>query len=212
MLHGHNFNRTFSGQAGECSDLKLKMGIIEEATDLLENKGLRTILEKYGTVLPTGSYALDLMTWRDLDLYLISDRLLSADFFSLGAEINTLLNPVKMFFRNELLGKTKGLPIGLYWGIYLGNERDGAWKIDLWCVSEEEAAKRHRFCIEIDKKLNPRNRPIIRELKERCWKNKHYRKTFYSTDIYDAVFEHGISTFEGLKNFINSKYEKQLIR
>ena len=38
------------------------------------------------------------------------------------------------------------------------------------------------------------------------------RKTFYSTDIYDAVFEHGISTFEGLKNFINSKYEKQLIR
>ena len=69
MIHGHNFDRTFSGQAGECSDLKLKMGIIEEATDLLENKGLRTILEEYGTVLPTGSYALDLMTWRDLDLF-----------------------------------------------------------------------------------------------------------------------------------------------
>ena len=59
-------------------------------------------------------------------LYLISDRLLSADFFSLGAEINTLLNPVKMSFRNELLGKTKGLPIGLYWGIYNDCEENSA--------------------------------------------------------------------------------------
>jgi hypothetical protein len=30
-----------------------------------------------------------------------------------------------MSFRNELIAKTKGLPTGLYWGIYFGNERAG---------------------------------------------------------------------------------------
>ena len=188
------------------------MNIIEEAKDLLENRGLKRTLEKYGSILPTGSFALDLMTWRDLDLYLMSDNLSSTDFFKLGADINDLLNPVKMSFRNEILAKTDGQPNGLYWGVYLGNERKGAWKIDLWCVSKVEALTRHRFCEDLGKKLNSENRSVIHDLKSRCWENKYYRKEFYSTDIYDAVLKNDIFSFDKLKDFINSKYKKQLIR
>jgi hypothetical protein len=187
------------------------MNIFEEAKDLLEKRGLRKILEKYGSVQPTGSFVLDLMTWRDLDLYLVSESINSDEFLKLGFEINKLLNPVKMSFRNELIAKTEGLPNGLYWGVYLGNERDRAWKIDIWNISKEEAAKRHRFCEELEKKLDHQKRKVIHELKGMCWKNQNYRKSFYSTDIYEAVLDNGIVTFVELREFINSKYKKQLI-
>ena len=49
--------------------IKTYMTSIEEAKKLLISDGLQETLERYGSVLPTGSYALDLMTWRDLDLY-----------------------------------------------------------------------------------------------------------------------------------------------
>jgi len=121
------------------------MTIRGEASRLLHSGGLQGILERHGIVVPTGSYYLDLMAWRDLDLYLIEDDASAEDFFLLGAEINSLLGPVKMSFRNELIGQAEGLPAGLYWGVYLGDERAGAWKIDIWCVSESEAAARHRY-------------------------------------------------------------------
>ena len=42
----------------------------QEADDLLGSKDLRELLEEYGIPHITGSYALQLMTWRDLDIYL----------------------------------------------------------------------------------------------------------------------------------------------
>ena len=98
----------------------------QEADDILDKKGLRKILAQYGTVHLTGSYALGLMTWRDLDIYLENENLTEEKFFELGKEIVTLLNPVKMSFRNERMAGTKGLPVGLYWGIYLGDEKKGS--------------------------------------------------------------------------------------
>src|SRR5437867_12506587 len=84
-----------------------------EADELLDQIGLRKILQKYGNVHVTGSYSLGLMTWRDLDIYLENGAITENDFFQLGREIANLLSPVKMSFRNERISKTPGLPIGL---------------------------------------------------------------------------------------------------
>lgn len=95
------------------------------------------------------------MTWRDLDIYLQSDDISAADFFLLGSEICAVFKPVKMSFRNELIAKSENLPEGLYWGVYLGNERASAWKIDIWAVNTEECQKRLKFCTDIKQKLTP---------------------------------------------------------
>ena len=42
--------------------------IKKEADKFLANKKIQEILSKYGEVIFTGSYATDLMTWRDLDI------------------------------------------------------------------------------------------------------------------------------------------------
>src|ERR1051326_8117974 len=122
--------------------------IKKEADEILHSKGLLQILNSFGTPHISGSYSLDLMTWRDLDIYLEAGNITTKDFFLLGEKIATALNPLKMSFRNEIIAKTKGLPNGLNWGIYLGNERAGAWKIDIWLVKESECIRLLNHCAD----------------------------------------------------------------
>jgi hypothetical protein len=176
--------------------------IRKEADEILYQKGLLSILEKYGTVKISGSYQLDLMTWRDLDIYLGSDEITESGFFDLGSEILNLLQPVKMSYRNER-GKTSAfLPDGLYWGIYLGNERAGAWKIDIWAVNFQEQKRLLQYGEDLKSRLNPENREKILEIKSQCWKNPQYRRSFSSTDIYQAVLEKGISDFKSFTEYL----------
>jgi len=89
---------------------ELNQEILKEAEEILYGLELFDILKKYGNPIVSGSYLLKLMTWRDLDIYLETDSIGTEDFFSLGKVISTKLNPSKMSFRNELIGKTPHLP------------------------------------------------------------------------------------------------------
>jgi hypothetical protein len=179
--------------------------IHEEADKMLENKGLKKTLNQYGITHVTGSYSLGLMTWRDLDIYLENDDLNEDDFFQLGKEIANLLNPVKMSFRNERLTKTEGLPFGLYWGIYLGDERKGAWKIDIWAVDKKECQKHLEFCNNLAKKISSDSKIKILEIKSQCWADPRYRKHYTSNDIYTAVIEENVKDIEGFRMYLRDK-------
>jgi len=177
----------------------------KEADDILDKKGLRKILDRYGIVHVTGSYSLALMTWRDLDIYLENENLTEQKFFELGKEIVSLLNPVKMSFRNERIGKTKGLPMGLYWGIYLGDEKRGSWKIDIWGLTSKECEQRLEFCNQIGERITPDLRMKILEIKSRSWMDPLYRKFYTSNDIYTAVLEKHVHDLESFKLYLQDK-------
>src|SRR2546421_4696272 len=172
-------------QAENLSELNLS--IHKEADEILHRKGLLEVLKQFGTPHISGSYALDLMTWRDLVIYLENDHISESTFFELGRQIEKLLHPLKMSYRNERLARSKGLPNGLYWGIYLGDERKGAWKIDIWAVEPPELQDLLNYCSDLKTKLTPETRNKILEIKSQCWKNPEYRRSFQSTDIYKAV-------------------------
>ena len=169
--------------------------IRQEANELLYDKGLHELLIRYGIPHYTGSYFLQLMTWRDLDIYLEVEELSNERFFELGQLLDKLLHPVKMSFRNESIARTPGLPCGLYWGVYLGNERNGAWKIDIWMMNSNECATGIQNCIDLAGQLSEKTRSYILEIKSQCWKDPAYRKSYLSMDIYDAVLKNGITNF-----------------
>jgi hypothetical protein len=183
-------------------DQNLNAFIKREADEILYEKGLIDILNSFGTPHIHGSYLLDLMTWRDLDIYLQVDDISESRFFELGERINSLLSPVKMSFRNEIKSKTKGLPAGLYWGIYLGNERAGAWKIDIWVVTASECERLLEFCDNIKQKVTAETKQIILDIKSQCWKDPEYRRSYSSTDIYEAVLENNVTSIEGFKEYL----------
>lgn len=170
-----------------------------EADHLLYEKGLYNLLRKYGEPHISGSYDLNLMTWRDLDIYLQVTEENEKDFFLLGADINLSLQPIKMHFRNELIAKTPGLPLGLYWGVYLGNERTGAWKIDIWYMRSVECKRLLEYCAVLKEKVTPEAAVDIMNIKSQCWSDPQYRKSYTSSDIYQAVLERGIRTFEDFR-------------
>ena len=175
----------------------------EEANQVLHENKVLQILEKYGKPHISGSYALDLMTWRDLDIYLQMDCLDEQSFFDLGAELCKTLYPVRMQFRDERLAKTYGLPDGFYWGIYLGNEREGAWKIDVWAVSAQECERLLAYCNGIKSQLDDSKSSAILSIKSQCWQDPEYRRIYSSTDIYEAVLRGGIRDLEGLWKYLD---------
>jgi hypothetical protein len=179
--------------------------IRKEADDILFANGLLSVLKNFGTPLITGSYALKLMTWRDLDIYLETENISEKVFFALGVEIHNRFNPVKMSYRNERITQTQGLPVGLYWGIYFGNERKGAWKIDIWAVNAQECRQRLQFCDDIAQRLTPLSRQIILDIKSQCWQDPEYRRSYSSNDIYEAVLDKGITTIENFRKYLKSK-------
>jgi hypothetical protein len=180
----------------------LNLTIKREADAILYERGLLEILRPYGTPTIHGSYFLDLMTWRDLDIYLQVDKFSTTEFFALGERICGTFAPVKMSFRDELRAKTPELPLGLYWGVYLGNERAGAWKIDIWAVSAEECQQRLHYCADIKQKLDAESVQRILEIKSACWRDAEYRRSYSSSDIYKAVLERNITSVGGFKEYL----------
>jgi hypothetical protein len=156
-----------------------------EADGLLES-GLRKLLEAYGEVHVIGSYALRLMTWRDLDIHVVRTGLDRGAFFELGGQIAELLRPHRMHYRDETAVATPGLPRGFYWGVHLG---DGGWKIDVWSEEPDGFAATRAFGERIAGRLTDENRGAILRIKSACWRHPEYRRGFGST----AVLEHGVA-------------------
>lgn len=176
-----------------------------EADSLLLQNGVLAHLQQFGVPHVTGSYALDLMTWRDLDIYLQTDTITESAFFQLGAGLAERLQPLKMSYRNELRAQTPALPAGRYWGIYLGDERQGAWKVDVWVVGQQECQRLLAFVANIIRKLTPEAALRILQIKTACWQHSAYRRSFGSSDIYDAVLNAGIVDVGGFTDYLKQK-------
>ena len=165
-----------------------------EANEILDLKGLRSLLEAYAPISVVGSYALQLMTWRDLDILMDAPGITVADFFELGRRVTTLLSAWKMFFTNNR--DHNQIPCGLYWGIRLGDIKTGAWKIDLWAFDSEQYSTKIQECKHLHRRLTSVNRVTILRLKSRLWNDPRYRDTITSQHIYDAVLDHGVQSLD----------------
>jgi hypothetical protein len=175
-----------------------------EADELLAS-GLLSIMTDYGEVHIVGSYALRLMVWRDLDVHIVQERVDRERFFELGGRIAALLKPYRMHFSDETVRQRQGLPSGLYWGVYLGDERAGAWKIDVWATPsaafEPIRAKGER----LHARLSEATRAAILRIKSDCWRHPEYRRSFTSADIYSAVLDHNVTDLVGFKAFLEGR-------
>ena len=165
---------------------------IRAEADRLLDSGLRTLLAESGEVHIVGSYALGLMTWRDLDIHIVQEAPHLETFFHFGGRIAALLHPHRMHFRDESRIRTPDLPQGFYWGVYLGDERRGAWKIDIWQTKRDSFEPVRQFGEHIAARLDAASRQAILAIKQRCWTHPQYRRGFTSADVYSAVLDRGV--------------------
>jgi hypothetical protein len=183
---------------------QLDKGIRDEAGRILAS-GLRETLARYGRVYVGGSYALHLMAWRDLDIEVVRSKLDRALFFQLGERIASLLKPHRMQFRDEFIGRTKGLPRGLYWGIHLGDVRKGYWHIDIWAVSPRGHRARQAWRQRLCRRLDRDSRLVILKIKFELWHHPEYRRQFSGKDIYESVLNRGVRDVVAFRAYLAQK-------
>ena len=159
-----------------------------EADGLMVACHLADLLAPYPRWFVGGSYSYDLMVWRDLDVYVLD---LTHDLkvcFDVALALTDRLPAWKSRFTNNL-----GLePNGYYWGLKTGNERAGAWKLDLWFLDQAGFDSHRNYTATMNERLTTETRAAICAIKESYWRNAEYRKTVTSDHIYRAVLDHGV--------------------
>ena len=145
------------------------------------------------------------MVWRDLDLYLARKQIGAVEFFELGGRISSMLSPVRMRFRDTRNSPVVGLPEGLYWGVYLGDERAGAWKIDIWALEPEQCQRLIGVSTGIVNQLSPSARLKIMRIKSRCWQDPEYRHSFSAMAVYRAVLDDGIEDIDAFREYLRNR-------
>lgn len=178
----------------------------EEATAIIHEAGLDSILRRYGNLHYTGSYFLDLMVWPDLDIELSLDPdPFSLDaFFDLGRAIAQACVVSWMTFYNRVWFRPfEHIPHGLYWNIRVEDDAfTEEWNIDLWSfepsVLEANWQQMQKTAAAIDE---PKRRMII-ELKHSLLTEKGRTPRFSGYHIYQAVLFKGLTRREEIIRYL----------
>lgn len=176
-----------------------------EASKLLHEDGLLDLLEAYGKACVIGSFTLDLMTWPDIDLsvQLPHERDIST-FFTIGHEIATRFQVVKMSFSNQFIRADVPFDRGLYWGIrLLYGER--TWKVDLWGYGKQDYQANLAAFERLKQRLSNADRNAILRIKDVCCQQDNYRVDVQSVEIYEAVSDVGIQTVDDFLSWRRGK-------
>ena len=171
-----------------------------EAEKILFQKGLYSLLVKFGEVHCSGSYYLDLMLKQDIDLSLVNPDLSEADFFRLGGEVSGLLTPHSIHYRNTRVKFVPNRPPeSLYWGFEFGE-----WNIDLWLVPEAYHLDSIDYLNSIANSLDQEKRLAILDIKQDAMEQGLYGRQFSSRELYRGVIQDGVRDLEGLLKVIST--------
>jgi len=116
----------------------------------------------------------------------------------IGYELTRRLAAKKSRFTNNVGGE----PNGFYWGIKLGDERQGAWKLDVWFLNQASYEQHEAYSTSMRERLTTENRSDILAIKEAYWQRPEYRDTVTSAMIYRAVLDHSVRTIRDFERFV----------
>ena len=181
-----------------------------EALELVRSTGLLEAVERrFGTAAVVGSVDLDLMTWRDIDIYAPVERGGKAGFVELVTEIGALLEASGHCLFRAVLNDEWALPrgdygSGYYWGLRIRTPSADQWKVDLWGWEPHAFAAKLDEHRELRRALEGCDRELILKLKGEVMKLPEFRRTITSRDVYEFVLSGRGTTLAELRGHLVS--------
>ena len=179
-----------------------------EADDILHGeRGVDRILRSYGKVHYTGSYALDLMAWPDIDITMMldGDPYSFDTFFKMGKDLARVEGVDKIEYWNSLNWDVHNLPKGLYWGVRLDTHQwDVPWKIDVWATNETEFRRNQELMKRLSDEMTPEARKLIVEIKHSVITPEGRTPQGSGYYIYEAVLFKGLRTPREIREYVKS--------
>ncbi len=176
----------------------------KEADVLLQEHGLDRLFRSYGTVFYTGSYFLNLMAWRDIDIHLVlePDPHSLETFWKLGLQISQVEGVFRSNFLNTLRHPGGNLPAGYCWGVRLEDGNGCIWKLDIW-ASDESDLSRNRMCMErVATALTEDTRRLIVETKQALMLPAGHTPSNSRFHIYEAVLFKGLRDLNEIRSYL----------
>ncbi len=174
----------------------------QEASIVLEK--ILPLLSHYGVVHVGGSYNLDTMAWKDLDIAVLTEDLSSETVFGILREIGTLLFPTELLLKDYSYVTSKHGNNGRYIQCKQAHVDGMIWdKIDIIVSDNKEHIQE-----QIDKNIywkeviKESDKESIIAIKEHFWTHPLYRKDIVSVDIYRAVALEGVRTVEEFREWL----------
>ena len=173
------------------------------ADQLLYDFGLLNELNNYGTPYSVGSYAMDLMAWNDLDIYVSNESMTTEKLYELTSFILNTFHPVWYEAKKNVIdGKTA-------WFHGFETEILGELcNVDIWFFDNDTITEALDFSKNIKQKLlaNPDLKEVVINIKQSLIENEQYGfDKISSMDVYKAVFEDNIRSY---KEFIEKYGDK----
>lgn len=188
------------------------MGVIDksdkvkqDAVDFIARTNLLKGLARFGNTSIVGSYVLNLMLRRELDINLVVDNTRGADITGiLGALFNSI-TPTSIDYRNRSLPETR-IRVDGHW---LKVKTLEGWDLDIWIITNQESERQMALQSRLQARIAESNRATILELKSRQLADPANKKRYNGALIYDAVLNNGVGDYQGLLEHLDSIGEYQ---
>ncbi len=169
----------------------MDIGIRAAAENIMNQGGLLKMLEKYGVPHVIGSYAMDLMVARDLDIDIENSNMSLKKLHELTAYILEKFSPVWYEAREEVTEEGKTVWFHGF-EVYIGGER---WNFDLWFFDADAIERAEAYCAAIAEQTrqNPEARKAILKIKAGLIERDLYSfEQYRSVDVYESVLKKGV--------------------
>jgi len=170
----------------------------KEADQLLHKYSLEDLLHEFSSeenIHISGSYMLDLMVWRDLDIYIDLKDITQDEVYGLVKKVIETYRPVWLETKDSFNEET-GCPKGYFLGFETKIVNDELWNVDIWITNKDYITDHFKYMKRMMDKLDHESRNIIMNLKEELMKIGVYGNEVFSVDLYDAVLFKGLKTVE----------------
>lgn len=204
--------------AGAADAEALAAALRAEATELLDETGLTSLLStRFGECAVVGSYALDLMSWRDLDLCMPVEpeelrrfvEILPLVHRAFAAHGRTLFRAV---FNDEHARPRGDYGSGYYWGLRAATPDGGDWKLDLWGWDGETYARKLGEVEALKRDLAGADRALVLALKHEAQRLPGFRDTITSYDVYRFVLAGAGTTLAELVDHVRVRRDQGPVR
>ena len=171
--------------------------IKKEANNLLNSCNLLNSFYSCKNIYVRGSYELDLMVAKDIDIYVVGKNI------NRGFSIKILNKFIK---ENKFNGYiyydySKAIREGFPKGYYIGLKtfyNNNWWKIDIWLINKMDK-KSDNFMKYIKENIDDNKKKIILKLK---YYSQEKKMNIPSYAIYNAVIKHGVRSIMELNKFM----------
>lgn len=172
----------------------------QEADGVVADLRLVQQLSELGDPVRTGSSALGLMVWRDIDLTVVcDDELGDGGVIALAGWLALQPSVRQVTYRDDTGAwnmEPEKYPDGLYIQVRYQLVPGQEWHLDIWFVHEPDRMPDLSHLRTIPPQLDLARRLAILRIKDAWHGTPEYGSKVISYDIYTAVLDHGVRTPE----------------